>query len=242
MKFSLDTFDQQIDIKLIDSGRKYWLNNELTPFYYEGSNKWHTVAKDKEFFHIFISVDIKKDNDVYGCQCGCVRNDYLCPHIVASLFGLREFFASGKNAIAIEKINDEELHSNEVKELLQFKKMFINLDKKDVSKIVTDYLLNQKENGSVLFDEIIGSHRKDNLNINQAEAFKLMNPIFELTKKTEEKFSQNEFSEAFFLLQSIIEEVTKMIVKIDFRKIKDDIYFSDSKDDTPVYYIGKKNI
>ena len=84
MKFSLDTFDKQINKKLVELSRKYWLSNEFSPFDYEGHNKWHTVAKDREFFHIFVSVDSKKENEVYSCQCGCVRDDYLCPHIVAS--------------------------------------------------------------------------------------------------------------------------------------------------------------
>ena len=147
---------------------------------------------------------------------------------------------SGKNSLAAEKIKEEELHLNEAKELSRFKEMFRNLNRKDVSKIVTDYVLYQKEDGSILLDNIIVSHRKDNLNINKAEAFKMMKPVFELTKKAEQKFSQNEFSEAFFLLQSIIEEVTKLLVRIDFQKIKEDNYFSNPEDDTPVYYIGRK--
>ena len=69
-----------------------------------------------------------------------------------------------------------------------------------------------------------------------------MKPVNELVKKAEIKYSQNEFSETFFILQSIIEEITKMIVKIDFVKIKNDAYFDDqSDDDTPVYFIGRKN-
>ena len=242
MNYTLQNFDEFIDKKLIDSGRNYWLNNSLTQFDYEGLGRWHTVAKDKEFFHIFISLTAHKDNEIFSCQCGCVRNAYMCPHIVAGLFELREFFISGKNVAFEDQMKEEEVKLRQAKELNQFKDLFRKHSKEEVNRIVTDYIIHQKESNSSLLEEIIAKTGKEVSLTKNSTVIKFMKPVNELVKKAEEKYSQNEFSETFFLLQSIIEEVTKLIVKIDFEKIKDDEYFQDaSEDDTPVYYIGRKN-
>lgn len=242
MDFTLLDFDEHIEKKLIDSGRNYWLNNSLSPFDYEGNGKWHVVAKDKEFFHIFISLRQGSQNhEIFSCQCGCIRNAFMCSHIVAALFELREFINSGKGLVYAEKIKEEEIKLKQARDILQFKEMFSRYNKQDVDRIVVDYIIRQKSNSNTLIDEILAKAGKNKTGINSDMVYKFMKPIHELVKKAETKYGLNEFSETFFLLQSIIEEITKLIVKIDFMKIKDDGYFDDkSDDDTPVYFIGRK--
>lgn len=242
MNYNLENFDEYLEKRLIDSGRNYWLNNSLSPFDYEGLGRWHTIAKDKEFFHIFIILNPRKENEIFSCQCGCVRNTYLCPHIVAGLFELREFFISGKNVPFENQMEEEAIQLKQIKELAQFKELFHKFNKEDIDRIITDYIIHQKESDTTLIEEILAKTGKDITGINNAAVLKFMKPVNELVKKAETKYSQNEFAETFFALQSIIEEITKLMVKIDFMKIKDDGYFADKfDDDTPVYFIGRKN-
>ena len=243
MNYNLQNFDEFIEKRLIDIGRKYWLNKTLSAFDYEGLGRWHTIAKDSEFFHIFITLNSRKENQLFSCQCGCVRDTYMCPHIVAGLFELRDFFVSGKNVAFEDQMKEEEVKLKQAKELSQFKELFHKHNKEDINRIVTDYIVHQKESNSSLIDEIIAKTGKDITGINNATVIKFMKPVNELVKKAEAKYSQNDFTETFFIFQSIIEEITKLIVKIDFMKIKDDPYFIDkSDDDTPVYYIGRKSV
>jgi len=241
MNYNLENFDEFLEKKLIDAGRNYWLNNTLTPFDYEGLGRWHTIAKDKEFFHIFIILNPRKENEIFSCQCGCVRNTYMCPHIIAGLFELREFFISGKNIPFEDQMEEEALKLRQIKEVEQFKELFNRFSKEDVNNVIIDYIVHQKGSDNTLIEEIITKTGIDIAGINQAEVLKFMKPVNELVKKAEIKYSQNEFAETFFALQSIIEEITKLMVKIDFMKIKDDEYFADKFDDeTPVYFIGRK--
>lgn len=96
MNFNLQDFEGHIDKKLINSGRNYWLNDYLSPFNCDGMGKWHTVTRHKTFLHIFIVIKPENNNQILNCYCGCVRNSYICKHIVAALFGLRAELSKDK--------------------------------------------------------------------------------------------------------------------------------------------------
>lgn len=90
MNYNLDNFEEFIDKKMLAKGKEYWQNGLLSPLDYEENGKWHAVANSRELLHVFISLRENNNNAIIDCQCGCVRNTFLCKHIVAVLYKLKE--------------------------------------------------------------------------------------------------------------------------------------------------------
>ena len=86
MKFTLDTFEEEVDYETIKRGKKYYYDLRYRLLYKIGNELFYLVNGSREYL---TSIDIEND-EIISSSCNCpYEQEDVCKHIIAVLYDYR---------------------------------------------------------------------------------------------------------------------------------------------------------
>jgi hypothetical protein len=84
---TLQNFDKQINSTILQRGRQYYLNGNVTGMEETGNCTWSAEVEGTETYEIEIT--LKGKDEISAYECDCPYDGGICKHVVAVLFVLK---------------------------------------------------------------------------------------------------------------------------------------------------------
>lgn len=223
MNYPLEYIELYVDDKLIELAEKLLAKGSSFNLMQIERNLWSAFIKLEKEYETEIKLVNKKVNR-YSCECDAFSKDKICPHIVATLFKLREKLSEKK--VPEKKVKSRsKLNTNIIlsevnhQDLVKFVKEYAKKNRNFALDLKTKFASSMPGTEHAdTYDQLLASafsmYKNKDGGVNQRGLKQLASVFTELISQAEDYLALKRYTEAYPILQSVLYKAP-LLIKYD---------------------------
>jgi len=232
MNLTLKNLKNQISDKIVQRGYAYFTDGLVDDLEETKSGNWQAFVEGSDIYHIKISL---KNDAIENYSCDCPYDGGpVCKHIVAVLYAIQGEINDGVEIIKSENKKDNKSNNKEHSGKELFLEILNKIKEEDLKNFIKEYSSHNKEFKNMLLARFSTLSNKDGKEkyfqlvrnaiksgkgrdgfIDYYTVSKVFNPIYELLNQAKKMVAELNYTDAFAIAQSVVEEVVPAMSEMD---------------------------